>query len=160
MTIEFSLRRRAIQARCLAIVWLSVAILILIGTYISLPFMANKTLNLIVQIERENLLTNAGTATSGHLFIFASLSLAFELVLVLFGCFLLSRSAFIEIELAARFIGLADAICIAGDDLDNLAKTVDLLVPKPKYLSIPEIVSLTDVKAIADIVKPSRGETP
>ncbi len=49
---------------------------------------------------------------------------------VSFACFLLGRMAFVEVELAARFSGLADALCVAGNDFEQLKKATNLLFHK------------------------------
>ena len=76
---------------------------------------------------------------------------------ILFACFLLGRSAFFEIELAARFNGLADALCIAGSDFGQLEKAANLLVPKTKYFSVPKLFSAKDLSALADVIKQARN---
>src|SRR5437899_6808224 len=141
MTIELSLRRRAIHARCLAGLWLTAAILILVGTYISLPLLVRKTLSAIVEITGS---TQGANTNSTHIVILSTLIAA--LSVVSFACYLLCRSAFVEIELAARFSGLADALCIVGSDFEQLEKAVAIFVPKAKYLSVPEMFSVRDLK--------------
>src|SRR5882762_9187138 len=129
MTIEFSLRRRAIQARYLAILWLSLASIILVATYVTLPVIADRTLRSISKIEIQATETKASTAaheavpkTFTYVQFYALGTLALGLFAISFACFLLGRSAFIEIELAARFSGFADALCIAGDNFEQLEK--------------------------------------
>ena len=75
---------------------------------------------------------------------------------IAFACFLLGRIAFIEIELAARFNGLADAMCIAVNDFGQLEKALTLLVPKAKYLSVPEMISPKNLSSLADVIKQAR----
>src|SRR5258706_3647143 len=144
MTIEFSLRRRATQARCFAAMWLILAIVVLVGSYISLPSIASETLKSVNQIEAsmQNVAIDGHPADMGrppfiHLHIFALIILILCLSVVSFASYLLARAAFIELESAARFIGLADAICIAGDDFGQLEKAATLLVPRAKYF--PEL---------------------
>ena len=149
MTIEFSLRRRATQARCLAAFWLTLAIIILVGTYISIPLISSETLGAISRISG----TNSGPASGVHIWFFAIGTICLGLIAILFACFLLGRIAFVEIELAARFCGLADALCVASNDFDQLEGAASLLVPKAKYLSVPEIFSARDLKALGDLVK-------
>jgi len=48
-----------------------------------------------------------------------------------FACYLLSRSALIELGTAARLSGLADALCISGDEIKQFEKAAAVLVPKP-----------------------------
>ena len=163
MTIEFSLRRRARQARCLAILWLSLASTILVATYITLPVIADKTLGSISKIELQATGTKSSTTshdtdpnTFTHVQFYALGTLALGLFAISFACFLLGRSAFIEIELAARFSGFADALCIAGDNFEQLEKAANILMPSTKYLSVPEIFSTNDLKSLVEILKQIR----
>jgi hypothetical protein len=163
MTIEFSLRRRARQARCLAILWLSLASGILVVTYITLPVIADKTLGSISKIELQgtSIKTNSTTSdtdpnTSTHIQLYALGTLALGLFTISFACFLLGRSAFIEVELAARFSGFADALCISGDNFEKLEKAANILMPSTKYLSVPEIFSTNDLKSLVEILKQIR----
>lgn len=162
MTIEFSLRRRAKRSRYMAIVWLSLATIILVGTYVSLPIIANRTLITIKNVE-----PNTSTVTTGaakptndnkmpHTELYTLGILTLALLTIGFASFLLGRTAFVEIELAARFVGLADALCIAGDNFDQLEKAANLLAPSTKYLSVPEIFSPKDLGSLVDILKQLR----
>ena len=160
MTIEYSLRRRAAQARLLAILWLSVATLILVATYVSLPFFAKEALQSFTKIEAQSTVSKAGsviespeTKSTVHLQLYVLGTLTLGVLAISCACFLLGRTAFIEIELAARFSGIADALCIAGENLEQLEKAAGFLVPEAKYLSVPEIFSVKSVQSAADIVK-------
>jgi len=158
MTIEFSLRRRATQARCFAVMWLSLAVIILVGSYVSFPSIATKTLQSVIQIEGStgndvNTLV-ADRAIFSQLHIFALIILFLCLSVVSFAGYLLARTAFIELEVAARLIGLADAFCIAGEDFEKLEKAVPLLVPRSKYC--PEL-SEKNLKKLIELVKNVRG---
>ena len=158
MTIEFSLRRRARQARCFAIVWLGLAIIILIGSYISFPSIASETLLSVSQIEgsseSDGTVLMTGKAMFFQLHTFALIILILCLSVISFASYLLARTAFIELETAARFIGLADALCIAGDDFEQLEKAATLLVPRSKYF--PEATEKHLTKFL-EIVKSVRG---
>jgi hypothetical protein len=163
MTIEFSLRRRARQARCLAVVWLSLASAILVVTYITLPVIADKTLGSISKIELQATGFKSGAISRDmdpqiftHIQFYALGTLALGLFAISFACFLLGRSAFVEIELAARFSGFADALCIAGDNFEQLEKAANILMPSTKYLSVPEIFSTNDLKSLVEILKQIR----
>ncbi|MCX5632835.1 MAG: hypothetical protein NTW93_04050 [Phycisphaerae bacterium] len=156
MTIEFSLRRRATRSRYLAALWLSLSVIILIGTYISLPLVVNKTLSSIIQIEGQTSGINSSVTVDAHVQFLAIATLVLGLFAISFACFLLSRSAFVEIELAARFNGLADALCIAGNDFGQLEKVANLLMPKAKYLSVPEIFSTKTLSSVANVIKEAR----
>jgi hypothetical protein len=157
MTIEFSLRRRATQSRYLAALWLSLSVIILVGTYISLPLVADETLSSIIQIDRQSSRTNSSVSVDTHVQLFAIATLFLGLCAISVACFLLGRSAFVEIEFAARFNGLADALCIAGNDFGQLEKAANLLVPKTKYFSVSKIFSAKDLSALADIIKQARN---
>lgn len=160
MTIEFSLRRRAIKARWLAAMWLSLAVIVLGACYLSFPSMADETLKSVNQLESciassgsgGNAIPEKSTIIQFH--VFAIIILVLCLFAVSFASYLLARTAFLELESAARLIGLADAICIAGDDFDKLEKAALLLVPTTKYF--PEL-SKKHLKAFLEIVKSARG---
>jgi hypothetical protein len=157
MTLEFSLRRRAVRSRYMAMLWLLLAILILVGTYISLPLIASRTIttfrNLELQPSAAPIQLAADNKAAPHIELYALGVVTLALLAISFACFLLGRTAFVEIELAARFAGLADAVCIAGDSFDNLEKAVNLLAPGTKYLSVPEIFSIKDLGSMLDLVK-------
>jgi hypothetical protein len=63
---------------------------------------------------------------------------------------------FVEIELAARFAAFADALCIAGNNFDQLEKAANLLLPGTKYLSVPEIFSTKDLGSVVEVLKELR----
>jgi hypothetical protein len=160
VTIEFSLRRRSERARLMAGVWLSLATLILVGTYISLPIIANATIRTFNSIDsgggKAGPSQQPAESKSFHVEIYAVGVLALGLVAVGFACFLLGRTAFVEIEMAARFSGLADALCIAGDNFEHLEKATELLMPATKYLSVPEIFSTKDLDSVVEVLKQLR----
>jgi hypothetical protein len=142
----------------MAIVWLILATVILVGTYVSLPLIANSTLVTAKNVEPKSSAVTSGTSQAtldsrmphSELYTLGILTLA--LLAICFACFLLGRTAFVEIELAARFAGLADALCIAGDNFDQLEKTAALLMPETKYLSVPEIFSIKDVGSALELL--------
>jgi hypothetical protein len=74
------------------------------------------------------------------------------LLAICFACFLLGRTAFVEIELAARFGGFADALCLSGDNFEQLEKAANILMPETKYLSVPEIFSIKDVGSALELL--------
>ncbi len=165
MTIELSLRRRAAQARYFAAIWLLLATSILVGVYFSLPSIADRTLHALSRAElgipdaKGNIGTTAQdlkASSSSQLYGVVALALAFGGVA--FACFLLGRAAFVEMELAARFGGLADSLCIAGEDFDRLEKTASLLMPSTKYLSVPEMFSTKDFQPVVEILKQIQGK--
>jgi len=139
------------------------ATVILVATYISIPLVANKTLSSVSKIELQTVAAkssttpdNLDTKTFFHVQLYAIGILALGLFAISFACFLLGRTAFVEMELAARFSGFADALCIAGDNFDQLEKAANLLMPSTKYLSVPEIFSTRDLKSVVEILKQLR----
>jgi hypothetical protein len=156
MTIEYSLRRRARRARYMASLWLGLATIILVGTYISLPMIATQTVRTFMSIEQTQVQTAMERKPNAELYAVGVVALA--LLAVSFAGFLLGRSAFVEIELAARFGGLADALCISGEDFERLEKAANVLVPGTKYLSVPEIFSTKDLGSLVDILKELKGK--
>jgi hypothetical protein len=148
----------------MAAFWLSLATLILVGTYISLPLIANGELSAIHSIEVESagsrtpITAPSPAGTAIHSELYAVGVLALSLLAVCFACFLLGRTAFVEIELAARFAAFADALCLAGDNIDQLEKFANLFVPGTKYLSVPEIFSIKDLDSVVEIMKQLRSK--
>ena len=146
----------------MAAFWLSLATLILVGTYISLPLIANRTARAFQAVETKTsgpgasitLASPGGRASHPELYAIGVLALG--VLPVCFACFLLGRAAFVEIELAARFLAFADALCLAGEDLAQWEKAANLLLPGTKYLSVPEIFSVKDLSSVAEIVKELR----
>jgi hypothetical protein len=143
----------------MAVFWLTLATIVLVGTYISLPLVANRTLRAVHTMEVESRTSTTQPtvdAKPAHVELYAIGVLALSLLTVCFACFLLGRTAFVEIELAARFAAFADALCLAGDNFDQLEKAVNLLVPGTKYLSVPEIFSVKDLSPVIDALKELR----
>jgi hypothetical protein len=128
--------------------WLGLAVIILVGTYISFPLLANKTISYVGQLE------SGGLSTVGdrHVQWFAIGTILLALSLIAFACYLLGRSALIEIELAAWFCGLADALCLCGDNVEQLEKVAAIVVPKPKHISTLPLSS-KDIKPLVDLVR-------
>lgn len=159
MTLEFSLRRRAQLARYMAVLWLTVATAILVGTYVSLPLIANRALGTIHTMDMETSASRPATtqppadAKAPHIELYAIGVLTLSLLAICFACFLLGRAAFVEIELSARFAAFADALCLAGDDFERLEKGENLMLPGTKYLSVPEIFSTKDLASVVDVIK-------
>ena len=159
MTLEFSLRRRAQLARYMAVLWLTFATIILVGTYISLPLVANRALGTIHGMEMESSASRPATTQTTldtkapHIELYAIGVLTLSLLAICFACFLLGRAAFVEIELSARFAAFADALCLAGEDFERLEKAANLMLPGTKYLSVPEIFSTKDLGSLLDVIK-------
>lgn len=152
MTIEFSMRRRAAQSRYLAILWLSLAVVILVGTYTSIPMVAQKISRSIATSE-SSASVSSDERMPTHIQVYTVGTLALGLLVVSFACFLLGRSALVEIELAARFNAFADALCISGGDVVLLEKFANILMPNTKYLSDPELLPLKDVGSLVELMK-------
>jgi len=152
MTIEFSLRRRATQSRCLAALWLSLATAILVGTYVSIPAIAGKALVSVTASMHAN--TSGPTPTVDMRAFYCAMGmLVFGLSAISYACFLLGRSAFIELEVAARSSGLADALCIADGNVETLEKAVKLLVPTEHYFAVSDVLSRKAGESLIEIVK-------
>jgi len=125
-----------------------------------MPYFARQTLYSIGKIdvqsvEARNIPSADSTETKSlvHTQVYALGTLALGLLAISFACFLLGRAAFVEVELAARFSGIADALCVAGDNFEQLEKAADLLVPAAKYLSVPDIFSVRDLQSVAEVLK-------
>ena len=161
MTIEFSLRRRAKRARHMAVFWLGLATIILVGTCISLPHIAKGTLNVAHATvtnpeEPKTSVAQNPSSSATHNEVYAIGVLSLSLASACFACFLIGRTAFVEIELAARFVAFADALCLAGDNVDQFEKFANILLPGTKYLSVPEIFSIKDLDSVVELVKQLR----
>jgi len=157
MTLEFSLRRRAQLASYMAVVWLALATVILVGTYASLPIVANRVLGAIHTMEMESNASRPAAAQPSPDAkapqLYAIGVLALGLLAICFACFLLGRAAFVEIELSARFAAFADALCLSGDSIERLEKLANLMLPGTKYLSVPEIFSTKDLDSLTEVIK-------
>ena len=136
----------------MATVWLGLATFILVGTYASLPIIANRAVQTLVSVE-QNATQTAVDRKGSNIELYAIGVVALALLAVRFAGFLLGRTAFVEIELAARFGGLADA-----QSFDQLEKAANILVPSSKYLSVPEIFSTKDFDSVAGAVKALTGK--
>jgi hypothetical protein len=164
MTIELSLRKRALQARGVSIIFLSTAVLLLLSTYISLPFIADKTLDSINAFELHTVQSGsiAKDESSGirksfsGIHVFALTTMVLGVSAISLGCYLLGKGAFMEMERAGRLCGIADALCISGDSLEQFEKAVTLLVPKGEFHTMKELFSADDLKSLAEILKPLR----
>jgi len=166
MTIEYSLRRRATHARYFAIVLLCIAAVVLVATCFSLPAIAGKTLDYLQQFQGARAETGSADGrdqslgpekTSDWLQLFALTTLVLGVSSVSFACFLLGKTAIMEMQLAGRLYGIADALCIAGNDLGQLEKAVVFLVPKGQgsFLN-SKVVSTEDTKALLEILRKLR----
>jgi hypothetical protein len=161
MTIEFSLRRRAKLARLIAVIWLALATAILTGASGFLPCVATQMLESVSKGDRSPSGGNAvvtgvvqpeKTAFS-HAEVFVVVIVALGFFGVAFVGFLLGRASLFEMALAARLSGMADALCIVSNDVDELEKAAGILVPKAKHLSVPEILSAKDIRELVEVLK-------
>lgn len=162
MTIELSLRRRAAKARLLAMLWLGLAVAILVCTYCSLPAVAGLTVNAISNIQT-NIIYDGSlghrngasleTKSFDDLNIFAFTTLVLGVAAISFACYLLGKFAIIELESAERLRAVADALCVSGNDFEQLAKAVSLLAPKSQTgSSDSKFISTDDLKTLAEIL--------
>ena len=152
MTLEFSLRRRAMQSRCLAALWLIVAISILAVAFFSIPHISNKVFLSVSTFQH----ASGGSPISpldGYSFYCAIGIIIMGLFAILYACFLLGRNAFFELELAARSNGLADALCISNGKVETFEKAAAILIPKGRFLDGPELFSRKDRESLIEIMK-------
>jgi hypothetical protein len=140
----------------MASAWLLLAVAILIGTYLSIPVIENKTLTILEShLDTHNsvlvpVLDKSGTGVLITITVLSSLAIGF-------ACFFLSRTAFIDFEFAAKFLGLADAICIAGGKLEDLEKASQLFVPKSRSFGMSDMIPKKDRETFMELVKCLRG---
>ena len=150
MTIEFSLRQRAIRSHRMAFLYLMLTVTILVGTYFTIPMIAAQALALV----GDYLHISGSSAHSELLSVcFAVGMLAVGLSAIASACFLLGRTGIIELALAARSIALADALCLTDGNFENFEKTANLLVPKDKYFSMPDVLSRKNREVIVEMLK-------
>lgn len=152
MTIEFSLRRRATRARLLGALWLTCAVLIMIGSFLCLPMVLGDTLAALDGNLQEtgNVRQTASDASS----LYSAVSIVMAgLLAVIYSCYLLGRSASAEMQYAWRSNALADALCIAGEKLDDFEKTANLLTSLTRLPGIVDDLSKKDRAAILELVK-------
>lgn len=161
MTLEFSLRRRAARSRWLAGIWITLAIAILAGTYMSLPLLTGRLVASVSQAEAAS--DGSGASPTGRMtglpkvvipvHLFALIIIGLGLVVISIACYLLGRSALIEIDAATRFGGLADALCLAGNDLADFERAAAILVPKKTLLGGTKSTAFADLKSLSDVLK-------
>lgn len=75
------------------------------------------------------------------------------LLAVSYACYLLGRSASVEMQCAWRSNALADAMCIAGGNLDDLEKTAHLFSSLTRLPGIVDDLSKKNRAAILELVK-------
>lgn len=133
--LESSLRSRASRAKYSSAVCLSLSVVTLIFAYISLPWFIDKALFSIVSFEIDVSTVTIATSNDLYIRVFSIAVLFVGIAAIAFACYLLSRFAFIQLELSVRFNGLADALCICGNDLALFDKASIIFAPKTKYVS-------------------------
>ncbi len=161
MTIELSLRRRSTQARVFAIVWLTIAAALLVGTYVSLPFVAGKTLDSVEQIERRGVANAPSpgvgapveTNKSTTLQAFALTTLVLGVLAASLAGYLVGKAGFMELERAGKLSGLADALCLAGNDFGQFEKAATILMLKSKFASGSSSISQDDIKSLLEVLR-------
>ncbi len=136
----------------MGLLWLSIAVLILVGTYVSIPNIAARILRALILDAPSNPAVPA-SILGGYTFYFAILILLFGMSSVAFACYLLGRTAFLELDLAARANGLADSLCIAGGEMEIFEKASTLLVPKRLFIASSSVFSEKDKESIIQFVK-------
>lgn len=153
MTIEHSLRRRAFQAKGFGVLWICTATLIFVIAFLWSPFLLKETI--LVFAEHGSLQLPIPASDSAVLppdYIAGIGLFAVAALLVCYGTYLLGRSAMLELERSAFFNGLADAVCIAGNDFVQLEKAIALFVPSSRHLRQTDILSMKEVKALLQVL--------
>lgn len=160
MSIEFLLRRRAARARWLAALLLLLTTSLLVCAYLSLPKLATDLLMGVNKIDgpppkaditgKDSVQDPRKALISTHVFTLATMGLG--VVTIGFACYLLSRSALLEGENAARLNALADALCVGANDQITFEKAASILVPKTG-LGDPATFSANDLKIMAEMLK-------
>ena len=72
-----------------------------------------------------------------------------------FASYLLSRAAMFEVALAARFSGLADALCLAGNEIKRLEEIAPFVIPPVTPIE-SRLFAPEDVKLVADVIKQAK----
>jgi hypothetical protein len=152
MTIEHSLRRRAAKARVFAVLCLTIAVIVLVGTYLSLPAIAGQTLNAISKIEGASP-TGNGESGFANPHVFTLLTLGLGVIAISCASFLLGRYAMAELASAGRLGGIADALCVSGNEFAQFEKAAAVFVPK---LQAASKLTAEDVKEFAELAKKIR----
>jgi len=150
ISIESSLRRRAAKNRYYGALWIISAILILAFVYFSLPLFLNRTLTKITLLN--DALQQAGSKVLNvDILIIAFFIIG--LITAFAASYICFKSALIEIEMSARLTGLADALCVAGKDLDQFEKAASIFVPRTRYLLSGNGSPMKDLKPITELIK-------
>lgn len=157
MTIEHSLRRRAAKARLFAALWLNIAVIVLVGTYLSLPAIAGQTLAVLSEIEGPSASDGRGPLSGNSPFanpyVLTLITITLGVVAISCASFLLGRYALTELESAGRLGGIADALCVSGDQFGQFEKAAAVFVPKSHSASK---LTADDLKEIAELAKKIR----
>jgi hypothetical protein len=185
MTIELSLRRRAVRARCFAALWLVAAIALLAGTFLMLPSVANNLLLSVIKIDgppsrfdptptkadpmatkpdptspKKDAAAKESTPEQNKpvvtSHVFTLTVLGFGVAAIGFAAYLLSRAAMFEAASAARLSGTADALCLAGSKIEDLEKLAPIFAP-PANLEETRIGSSEETKLLTDVLKHAKA---
>ena len=172
ITLESSLRKRAIRAKRLALTWLFVAIILLVGICVYMPFASVTLLSRIkmfqvkvsaVEIATSNLTFKRPETKENiinrieHPEMFTLVVMFFILLLSSLTGYLIGRSAFQEMMAAMRWNGIADAASIAGDNFPVFEKAVAIMVPTSRGMFGTDVISAGDMKLLTDFIKSIRG---
>jgi len=128
------------------------AVIILVGTYFSIPFIARQAL-LTVSTSLQANISGTTLPIERQVFYFAMGMFVFGLSAISFACYLLGRSAFRELEIGARSICLADALCIAHGNLEAFEKAANLFIPKGKHFISPDVLSQKERETLLELLK-------
>jgi hypothetical protein len=149
MTIELSLRQRARTAHRIAMIMMGLAVVTLLTTFGILTVGSD-----LVTVAKPSLSTTAQTVSLSEISI-RSAQAILGLIAAGAAAFVLSRAAFIELEISARMNGVADALCLAGSDSNELERLAGILVPKSKYFSLSSPEISKELGSILDIARKS-----
>ena len=150
MTIERALRTRAKQARRTALVCSCAAISILIAVYGLMPAFIERTFDAIVRISETIKLPVGGALNVQSMTI---ITIGMGVSLAALASYLLAKAASSEKGFATRCSGLADALCLAGNDLVALEKVAPLFLSVCNRNTNTGGLPVKDIKAILDLRK-------
>lgn len=152
MTIEQSLRRRALRHQMVAyVVWFLVVLIVLVSAWLlphSFHDVAKQAASLVTDKSEPSAL---GAATVGTIVV----SLSFSAIVGL--AWHLIRFAHGERTLAATSTALADALCLSGNDIDGFEKVLKILSPPQTFIAPEnEPDRSKELTALANLVKTLR----
>jgi hypothetical protein len=133
----------------MAAVWLTVTVVVLVGTYASLPSIAGETLNAIGRIEA----SSQGTSAFANPHAFTLITLGFGVLAIACASLVLGKVALAELESAGRLCGFADALCVSGNEIGQFEKAAAVFVPKSASNSK---LTSEDLRELAELAKKFR----